>query len=95
MRKLTSILALVLALVMMLSFCACQKPDTNDETTAGDDVTVETFTGNFVWKDSVSTLATNWNPHTYQTSDDSYPLDFIVSGMYSFIFHDELNPIEG
>ncbi|MBQ4112859.1 MAG: hypothetical protein IJD38_08690 [Clostridia bacterium] len=95
MRKLTSILALVLALVMMLSFCACQKPDTNDETTAGDDVTVETFTGNFVWKDSVSTLATNWNPHTYQTSDDSYPLDFIVSGLYSFIFNDELNPIEG
>ena len=96
MRKLTSIIALLLSLVTVLSFCACQTPGTtNEETTAGDNVTVETFTGNFTWKDSVSTLATNWNPHTYENSDDSYPLDFIVTGLYSFIFNDELNPIEG
>ena len=95
MRKLTSIIALLLALIMTLSFCACQTPGGNDGETTGDNLTVETFTGDFVWKDSVSTLATNWNPHTYQTSDDSYPLDFIVSGLYSFIFNDELNPIEG
>jgi oligopeptide transport system substrate-binding protein len=95
MRKLTSIIALLLALIMLLSFCACQTPGGNGEDTTGDNLTVETFTGDFVWKDSVSTLATNWNPHTYQTSDDSYPLDFIISGLYTFIFNDELNPIEG
>ena len=95
MRKLTSIIALLLALIMTLSFCACQTPGGNDGETTDENLTVETFTGDFVWKDSVSTLATNWNPHTYQTSDDSYPLDFIISGLYTFIFNDELNPIEG
>ena len=95
MRKLTSIIALLLALIMTLSFCACQNPGGNGEDTTDENLTVETFTGDFVWKDSVSTLATNWNPHTYQTSDDSYPLDFLVSGLYTFIFNDELNPIEG
>ena len=95
MRKLTSIIALLLALIMTLSFCACNTPGGNDGETTDENLTVETFTGDFVWKDSVSTLATNWNPHTYQTSDDSYPLDFIISGLYTFIFNDELNPIEG
>ncbi|MBQ9150792.1 MAG: hypothetical protein IJX72_00975, partial [Clostridia bacterium] len=97
MRKLTSIIALLLAFVMLLSFCACQTPGEGEGTGTGDgsNVTVETFTGDFTWKDSVSTLATNWNPHTYENADDSYPLDFIVTGLYSFIFNDELNPIEG
>lgn len=49
----------------------------------------------YIFKDSVSTLATNWNPHTYQTSDDSYPADYLRVGLYSFIFNDELNPVEG
>ena len=103
MRKLTSIIALLLAFVMLLSFCACKNdPKPNpDGTTTGDEqgtqgeLKVETFTGDFTWKDSVSTLATNWNPHTYENADDSYPLDFIITGLYSFIFNDELNPIDG
>ena len=103
MRKLSSIIALLLAFVMLLSFCACQPGNQTDETTNGtgseegtkNELKVETFTGDFTWKDSVSTLATNWNPHTYENSDDSYPLDFIMTGLYSFIFNDELNPIEG
>jgi len=52
-------------------------------------------TESYVYKDSVSTLATNWNPHTYQTTDDAYPADFLRSGLYTFIFNDELNPVEG
>ncbi|MCQ2506900.1 MAG: ABC transporter substrate-binding protein [Lachnospiraceae bacterium] len=60
-----------------------------------DKLVIETFEGDYVFKDSVSTLATNWNPHTYETSDDSYPADFIRSGLYTFIFNDELNPVEG
>jgi oligopeptide transport system substrate-binding protein len=49
----------------------------------------------FTYKDSVVTLATNWNPHTYQTSDDSYPADFIRVGFYALIFNDKLNPVAG
>ena len=49
----------------------------------------------YVFKDSVSTLSTNWNPHTYQTTDESYPTDFLYVGLYSFIFNDESHPLEG
>ena len=101
MKKYLSIVALLLALVMLLAACG-PKNDTTDETTNNDetqapgtDIVVEKFEGNYTWKDSVSTLATNWNPHTYETSDDSYPLDFIISGLYTFVYNDELNPVEG
>ena len=101
MKKYSSILALVLAVVMLFALTACQKPDddtsnvSNAGDTSGTEIVVEKFEGDFTWKDSVSTLATNWNPHTYETSDDSYPLDFIVSGLYTFVFNDALNPVEG
>src|SRR5699024_3058557 len=49
----------------------------------------------YVYKDSVGVLATNWNPHTYQTQEDGYPTEFIRAGFYSFIYNDELNPVEG
>ncbi len=49
----------------------------------------------YVYKDSVGTMATNWNPHTYQTNDDAYPADFLRVGLYNFIFNDALHPIEG
>ncbi|MBQ2734305.1 MAG: hypothetical protein IJF33_00585 [Clostridia bacterium] len=114
MRKYSSIVALLLALAMLLSFAACGNKNNNNNETSGtesnsesssesgsgegdieDDIVVETFEGNYTWNDAVSTLATNWNPHTYETADDSYPLDFIVSGLYTFVFNDELNPVEG
>ena len=49
----------------------------------------------YVYKDAVSQLSSNWNPHTYQTTDESYPIDFITAGLYSFIYNDELHPLEG
>lgn len=55
----------------------------------------------YVYKDSVSTLATNWNPHTYQNTDDSYPADFLRMGFYNFVFNDAIsaqyaiNDVEG
>ncbi|MCR5279728.1 MAG: hypothetical protein K6E19_09850 [Lachnospiraceae bacterium] len=55
------------------------------------------FEGDFIYYDSVSTLATNWNPHTYQTADDGYPLNEIDtrSGLYRLAFNDENHPIDG
>ncbi len=55
------------------------------------------FEGNFIYRDSVVTLATNWNPHTYQTADDGYPLNDVdtISGLYSLVFNDANHPIEG
>ncbi len=51
--------------------------------------------GTYTYQDAVVQLSTNWNPHTYQTTDESYPMDFLSSGLYTFIFNDELNPVEG
>ena len=96
-------LAMLLAVVMVLGLfagCTGEKPvDTTPSTSAPETteapLVVETFEGNFTYQDSVVTLATNWNPHTYQTTDDSYPADFLRVGLYSFLFNDELNPVEG
>ena len=73
------ILALVLALCMALPCFAM----------------AEDATESYIYKDSVSVLSTNWNPHTYQTTDESYPIGYVTSGLYEFIFNDELNPVEG
>ncbi len=77
-------------------------PETNTDNQGGTstpetpEIVVEDFgDAQYVYKDSVSTLSANWNPHTYETTDESYPRDFIASGLYSFIFNDELNPVEG
>ena len=98
--------ALLLAVVMVVSvFAGCKPAEPQNTTTAPTQGTteatepqlvVETFPeGDYIWKSSVTTLASNWNPHTYQTSDDSVPLDYTTSSLYTFIFNDELNPVEG
>ena len=94
-------LALLLALTMVLSLAACggNNNETQPEgTTAPNADPVETTPeapATYTWKDSVSTLASNWNPHTYQTTDDAYPADYLRVGLYGFYFNDELHPKEG
>ena len=82
-KTLASVVAMLLVLSTVLSLAAC-----------GKEKPVE-FVGDFTYQDSVSTMASNWNPHTYQTNDDAYPADFLRVGLYGFIFNDELNPVEG
>ncbi len=103
MKKL---IAMLLALTMVLSLAACGN-NGNNETTAAptdgavettapvDELVVETFEGDFTYTDWVSTLSANWNPHTYETNDQSYPISYLTTGLYNFIFNDELNPVEG
>ena len=45
--------------------------------------------------ESVPQLCTNWNPHTWMTSTDAYPMSYIQSSLYSFVFNDRLHPVEG
>ena len=96
MKKL---LALLLAAALVLSMAACAKTPGTDDTTApgteGNDPTAGVDNGTYTYTDSVSTLATNWNPHSYQTNDDAYPQNYIASGLYSFVFNDEHHPVEG
>lgn len=100
------ILALLLALVMAVAvFAGCQTPAEPSEATAapaasGDpsgEATDAPEADTYTYQDSVSVMATNWNPHTYQTADDAYPVDTarIRIGLYYLIFNDELHPVEG
>ena len=96
-------LALALVMVFaMVTLASCGgSDDTSSEPTSGDTSETSTeatpgssaenpieFSGNYTYKDSVVTMATNWNPHTYETSDDSYPADFLRCGFYTFVFND-------
>ena len=96
-------LAMQLALAMVLSLAACGKTPAPVETQPSEAPTeateapmvIETFEGDFTYTDWVTTLSANWNPHTYETNDQAYPIDFLTCGLYSFIFNDGLNPVEG
>ena len=68
--------------------------DNNDQP---DDTAEPAGPATYTYQDSVTTMATNWNPHTYQTNDDAYPSDTgrIRIGLYDIIFNDELHPVEG
>lgn len=102
MKKL---LAMLLAVVMVVSvFAGCQKADPTTTTgpngatnpsNPADEIVFETFEGDFIYKDSVSVLASNWNPHTYQNADQAYPLDFTTSGLFTFMYNDYFHPVEG
>lgn len=91
------ILSLVLAVLMLVTvFAGCTPAETTPSDTSGNtESTGSAVASTYTYNDWVSILAANWNPHTYQSSDDSYPIDFIASGFYSFIFNDELHPAEG
>lgn len=100
MKKLLSVLLASAMLLAVVFVASCNKPvettaaPTTEAVTTAEDVTpvvVDTYT----YKDAVGTLATNWNPHTYQTSDDGYPAAFLRVGFYDFVFNDELHPVEG
>jgi len=99
-------LAMLLALSMVLTLAACgakapeatEAPATEPAATEAPTeapLVVETFEGDFTYTDWVTTLSANWNPHTYETNDQAYPIDYLTRGLYSFIFNDELNPVEG
>ena len=53
------------------------------------------------YNDSVKVLSKNWNPHTYQTNKDKYPLNYITSGLYAFFYNDarinvtDMDPFSG
>lgn len=49
----------------------------------------------YIYKTSMSSMPSNWNPHTYQDADNSTPLDYTTDSLYTMIFNDESHPKEG
>ena len=86
MKKRIPCLVLILCLLVGTAsvFTSCKR---KNQSTEG--------IGYYTYNDAVGALSANWNPHTYQTATESYPIDYITTGLYSFIFNDPSNPIEG
>ena len=94
MKKLLALLLAVAMVVAVFAGCKEAKPNTTNAPTnpnGPETPVVESYT----YTDWVTTLSANWNPHTYETSDQSYPIDFLTAGLYTFVFNDALHPVEG
>ena len=108
MKKLVALL-LSAAMVVSMAACGSEKPSDQPSSTPSSSVVesttesssevvelkVEEFVGDFTYQDSVSTLTTNWNPHTYQTNDDAYLSGYVNLGFYGMVFNDDLHVVEG
>ena len=76
-RKLVALFAVVLVLVLCVGvLAACNPTDDPDAP--------KTYTYN----SAASVFPTNWNPHVYQTANDSVPLDYTTMGFYGFDYND-------
>lgn len=84
----TAVFLCAILMTLMLTATACRSK--KEPTTPG-----EGGENTYTWRDAVSTLATNWNPHTYESQTDAYPQPFIRSGLYTFLYNDTLHPVEG
>lgn len=77
-KTMKSLTALVLSFAMFtptLASCGKKKPTTE--------------TKSYTYTDAFLTTPNTWNPHTYRTTDDSYPMDFTYSSLYEFFFNDD------
>ena len=75
-RKLVALLAVVLVLVLCVGvFVACNPDETTGPST-------------YTYNSAASVFPTNWNPHVYQTANDSVPLDYTSMGFYGFDYND-------
>ncbi len=54
-----------------------------------------TFDGKYTYMLAATTIPGNWNPHTYQTSDESVPLDYTTDSLFTAIYNDALHEVEG
>lgn len=105
MRKMKKTLALLLALMMVVSLLtACNNTTSNQSQAPSTQSTAPSPTESeqqpespvsYSYNTYVSTLPSGWNPHTYQTADDSVYFDYTTDSLYTLFFNDELHPIEG
>ena len=89
MKKISKrFLALALASVMVFSLAACGNKDgkTPDGTTPATGTepqgtqTPADDTASYTYRSAVAQVSANWNPHTVQTEDDSWPQEYLTSG---------------
>lgn len=85
MKKL---LALLLALALAIPMAGLSLAEEAETEEAVELAPLTGEAGKYTYRASVSTLPSGWNPHTYQTEDDSLPLDWTTASLYEIIFND-------
>ena len=50
--------------------------------------------GTYTYNDYTSTLGANWNPHTYQTTDEGYTMTYTTTALYEFLFNETFDGYE-
>ncbi len=108
MRK-KKFLSLLLAVTMTMSLAACgngsedtsgsgsdsSSQDTQDSQDSQDSQTPVEEDATYTFNTSTSVMPAGWNPHTYQTEDDSVYFDYTTDSLYRLFFNDEIHPLEG
>ena len=95
MKKL---LAMLLALVMVLSLAACagnepaETPAEPSETTPSEPAEVAA-PASYTYKSSTTALGSNWNPHTWETNGDSAVMGYIESPLCTMSILDSENGV--
>lgn len=93
-------LALLLAVVMVMSMTACGNNTNETEAPAGTTASAETnapetdapeVEATYTYNYAMSVFPTNWNQHTYQTDTDAEILDYITDGFFKFDYNDTLD----
>lgn len=100
MKKL---LAMLLAVVMVLSLAACAKTPAGNETTgapAANDTTaapagpvIDVVEGDFTYRTYSTALGTCWNPHTWENNADNAIMGYIETPMVTMSIEDSLNGV--
>lgn len=98
-KTLKSVFALILIFSMMISVVACGKDktdantgtqengETNNQDTQASDAKYTLF-------DVASGSPKTWNPHEWETNDDSYISNYTCMGLYDFVLSDDLASYE-
>ena len=89
-------LALLLALTMVLSLVACGGKTEAPETTAPAGNTsngTETVADTYTYHTYSTALASNWNPHTWETNADDVVLGYISSPLCTMSIEDSVNGV--
>ena len=95
MKKL---LAMLLALVMVLSLAACagnepaETPAEPSETTPSEPAEVAA-PASYTYKSSTTALGSNWNPHTWETNEENAVLGYIESPLCTMSILDSENGV--
>lgn len=106
MKRLTAVLLAVLMLVSTFMLAACNNdPAENSGSDTSNSVEVNNndgiYNGNlekdyrdegmYTSLDYIGgTTGLNWNPHVWETSDDSYVLGYITTGLYDFVLNEDM-----